>query len=228
MDRSTEPMRSPADVPRASGADGDSIRRLKESLRRKAIALREGTPAPLRAAWSAAARERIAALRCWRDARTVGLFAAIRGEVDLLPIVADALSRGKRVAFPRADRAAGTLAFHAVDSAGDLRPGAFGVPEPQPDPASRVACADIDLLFVPGVAFDASGRRLGFGGGYYDRLLASMRPEAAAATLALGLTFECQVFPEVPVEPSDQRVNALVTETRSLWCDVPGSPDRML
>ncbi len=221
-------MRSSADEPLPPGAEGDSIQRLKAGLRREAIALREGTPADVRAAWSAALRERISTLRCWRDARTVGLFAAIRGEVDLLPLVGTALAAGKRAVFPRADRAGGTLAFFEVTSAGDLVPGAFGVPEPPADPAQAVAAGDIELLFVPGVVFDARGGRLGFGGGFYDRLLGTAGPGAAAGVLAIGTGFERQVIPEVPMAPSDRRVDALVTETRSLWCVGDGSRHRIL
>jgi 5-formyltetrahydrofolate cyclo-ligase len=119
-------MRSPVDEPIPPGAESDAIRHLKASLRRRMIALREGTSAAQRDGWSAAARARIAALRCWRESRTVALFAAIRGEVDLLPLVTDAITEGRRVVFPRADRAARTLTFHTVASPGDLAPGAFG------------------------------------------------------------------------------------------------------
>jgi len=192
------------------------------------MAIREATPAGVRALQNTSVRERILALRCWRDARTVGLFAAIRGEVDLLPLVELALSIGKRAVFPRADRSGGTLTFHAVASAGDLLSGAFGVPEPPADPARFTPLHEIDLLLVPGVAFDARGGRLGFGGGFYDRLLSSVPPSAGSRPLAVGLAFECQVVPKVPTEPSDRRVDALVTEARSLWCDRYGNRDRVL
>jgi len=221
-------MRSPADEPLPQGAKHDLIDRLKDSLRREAIALREGMPPDVRAAWSEALRERITTLRCWKDARTVGLFAAIRGEVDLLPLVQTAVARGKRAVFPRVDRAGRTLVFFGVHSAGDLVPGAFGVPEPPADPARTVAAADIDLLLVPGVAFDARGGRLGFGGGFYDRLLGAAGRAADAGVLALGAVFERQILPEVPMAPSDRRVDALVTESRSLWCDGRDSRDRIL
>ena len=221
-------MRSPEDEPLPPGAESSSIRRLKDSLRREVIALRESTSAGLRADWSAAARARIATLQCWSEARTVALFAAIRGEVDLVPLVPEALARGKRVVFPRTDRAGRTLAFHAVASAGDLLPGTFDVPEPPADPGSRVALSGIDLLLVPGVAFDTRGCRLGFGGGFYDRLLGSAPGVGEARPLAAGVAFECQVLEEVPTEPTDRRVDALVTQARSIWCDENGNRDRIL
>ena len=222
-------MRSPVDEPIPPVAESDAIRHLKDSLRRRMTALREGTPAGRREGWSAAARVRIAALRCWREARTVALFAAIRGEVDLLPLVTDAIAEGRRVVFPRADRATRTLAFHAVASPGDLAPGAFGVPEPPGDPGSLVASSGVDLLLVPGVVFDARGGRLGFGGGFYDRLLASLSPAPPGPRLfAVGVAFECQVVAEVPMESTDRRVDALVTEAQSVLCGERGRLDRIL
>jgi len=216
-------MRSPVNEPPPPGLASDSVPRLKDELRRKAVTGREGAAPDVRAAWSRAVRERVLRLEAWRGARVVALFAAIRGEVDVLPLVAEALLRGKRAVFPRANRADRTLTFHGVASASDLVPGAFGVPEPPADPSRRVGIDEIDLLFVPGVAFDARGRRLGFGGGFYDRLIASRpgraRPGDTPRPLAVGLAFECQLLAEVPAEPSDERVDVLVTEVRTAWCD---------
>jgi 5-formyltetrahydrofolate cyclo-ligase len=87
----------------------------------------------------------------------------------------------------------------------------MGIPEPVPDchPVPRDA---IDFVLVPGVAFDAAGRRLGYGGGYYDRLLPLLRPAAARVAGA----FELQLVDRVPVSPYDLTVDAIVTESRTL------------
>ncbi|HEY8924834.1 MAG TPA: 5-formyltetrahydrofolate cyclo-ligase, partial [Polyangia bacterium] len=122
--------------------------------------------------------------------------------------------RGGRVAYPRvADDQRPRLRFHLAESA-DLRAGRFGIPEP-PAGNEEVALGQIDLLIVPGVAFDRDGRRLGFGGGYYDELLRT-RPAAAgsAAPVVLGLGYDFQIVDACPAEPHDQMIDGVVTDAR--------------
>lgn len=127
---------------------------------------------------------------------------AVRGELGVTEVLTAALARGATVALPRA--VAGLLLFHRWTGE-PLIAGPFGIPEPasslpELDPAS------FDVMLVPGVAFTATGARLGQGGGYYDRILA--RPHG----LAIGVAWAFQVVAEVPLDPWDQPVDALVTE----------------
>jgi 5-formyltetrahydrofolate cyclo-ligase len=98
----------------------------------------------------------------------------------------------------------------AACAPGDLVAGALGGREPPPS-APAVPPAEIDLVLVPGVGFDPSGRRIGRGRGHYDATLAAL-PRATA----VGLAFEAQVVPEVPAEAHDARLAAVVTERRTL------------
>ena len=99
-----------------------------------------------------------------------------------------------------------------------LETGTFGILEPAPElrtaGSSRVQPDALDLIVTPGVAFDTSGGRLGYGRGYYDRLLARRRPEVAAIALA----FQTQLFPEIPRSQTDVPVDAIVTEQSVVWC----------
>ncbi len=184
--------------------------RLKASLRRSAKQSRVRVSEGERATWSGAIRGRLIALDKWRAAGTVALYAPIAGEADVLPLVEKARGSGKRVVFPRANTAAGSLEFFEVCSALELRPGAYGVPEPPAEEAKRISAGQIDLLVLPGLAFDLEGRRLGFGGGYYDRLLGSSpRP-------AIGVAFESQIHTTLPDEDHDCGVDVVVTEARSI------------
>ena len=94
----------------------------------------------------------------------------------------------------------------------ELAEGTFAILEPRPElrdrPERRVDVAEVDLVVVPGVAFDARGGRLGHGQGYYDRLLKHARPDATLVALA----FECQMFAEIPVGPRDVVVDWVITE----------------
>jgi 5-formyltetrahydrofolate cyclo-ligase len=144
-------------------------------------------------------------------AEVILIYVDCRSEVQTRAAISELLSRGKMVVVPwcRDDKHLGL--FH-LRSLADLKPGRFGIPEPTPgnlaDPGRDVAPSQLDLLLLPGVAFDRRGGRLGHGRGYFDRLLAETRPDAMKA----GLAFECQIVPDVPSEPHDMRLDAIVTE----------------
>jgi len=135
-------------------------------------------------------------------------------EPDIRPWLVE-VARTGRLALPRVDWVARTIAAVLVrDPAVDLVPGRAGVADPSPSCAT-VEVAALGAVLVPGVAFDASGNRLGRGGGFYDRFLGSLRAAGAnggGAPSAVGVAFECQVLPRVPVGAHDQRVAHLATE----------------
>jgi 5-formyltetrahydrofolate cyclo-ligase len=140
-----------------------------------------------------------------------------RSEWDSRGLARDVIASGRRLVLPRVDRDARVLALHAVaDLDVDVAPGYLGIPEPRASCAS-VAPADVDFVLVPGVAFDAEGRRLGYGGGFYDRLLPLLRPDAARVAGA----FDEQVVGAVPAASHDARVPLVVTPTR-----VVAAPER--
>jgi 5-formyltetrahydrofolate cyclo-ligase len=120
------------------------------------------------------------------------------------------------------------LAFYPVPAdPSQLRPGPFRIPEPPKEGVPPVPLEAIDVLLLPGVAFDPAGHRLGYGAGYYDRYLAPLKTEEAGDALRLpaspettkrrpllvGLAFSVQVLPALPAEPHDVRVDVLATET---------------
>lgn len=149
--------------------------------------------------------ERILAAPSWSGARAVLLFAPLADEVDVWPLVGEALRLGKRVALPRfnAHLAAYEPAF-VSDATGDLTLGPHGIREPRPDrPAADVAA--FDWMLVPGVAFDAAGHRLGRGAGHYDRLLVRARG------LKVGVAFAEQLVAVLPVAEHDVRMDLVVT-----------------
>ena len=140
----------------------------------------------------------------WRRAATLLLFMPMSSEPDLLPLVTSALQAGQRVALPRYDRAHKEYRPRAIRSLAEVQPGYFGIPEPTPD-CPEIAPNQLDLVLVPGVAYDRAGRRLGRGKGYYDRLLAQVPGHKC------GVAFDFQVVPAVPWEPHDVLMDALVT-----------------
>jgi 5-formyltetrahydrofolate cyclo-ligase len=188
----------------------------KRALRERMLAVRRALPPPAREAAAEAVAVRVGALPGWAAARTVALYPAMGGEVDTTALAAHARSEGKRVAWPRQRDGARALELAACE-AGALVPGPLGTRQPPPS-AAAIPAAEVDLVVVPGVAFDDRGRRLGRGGGHYDATLAAL-PRA----FAVGLCYEAQLVPEVPSEPHDARVDAVVTEARTL---LPPGPAR--
>lgn len=194
---------------------------LKAALRRQIIAAREALPPADRAAASAAICARVTALECWRAARTLMLFASFGAEVDTRPLITAALREGRRLVLPRVNRERRALdLFRITDPATDLAPGVWGIPEPQPDRCAPAAIADLDCLILPGVAFDRQGGRLGYGGGFYDRILEALSPTQRAATIAVA--FELQLVTQVPCEPHDLTVAHLCTERETYRCAPSG------
>ena len=162
---------------------------------------------------SARVLDRACGLPEYRHARIVLYYVDARSEVRTRPHLNAALAAGKTVLVPWCDEG-GELQLFRLNDAAELEVGMYDILEPpksmrrRPD---RVALAkDVDLAFVPGVAFDGRGGRVGHGKGYYDKLLGGVRPDSPLVALA----FECQLFEEVPTEPHDIHMDYVVTEDR--------------
>jgi 5-formyltetrahydrofolate cyclo-ligase len=134
-------------------------------------------------------------------------FASFRSEVDTLPMIRHALAAGKRAILPKV-RGKDLALFEIRDFDKDTAPGAWGIPEPRE--IMPVTVEDVDFMIVPGLAFDENGNRLGYGAGFYDRLLPYYKKETAA------LAFEIQIVPEVPISSLDIPVKQIVTEKRTI------------
>jgi 5-formyltetrahydrofolate cyclo-ligase len=180
----------------------------KRALRAEMLAARMRLPPAARAAASRALAGRVASLPAFAAAGTVALYPAMGAEADPAEVARRALAAGKRLAWPRLEPGGLRLAFAAC-APEDLVPGPAGTREPPPG-AAPVPLEEIDLLLVPGVAFDARGQRLGRGRGHYDATLAALPRRSAR----VGLAFETQLVPEVPREAHDAPLDAVVTERR--------------
>lgn len=144
----------------------------------------------------------------WRAAKSVLFFAPLPDEPDVWPLLAEALAANKIVALP--SFVPGTTTYTArriVDPARDLVIGKFGIREGA-DLSPEMELNQLDLVLVPGVAFDSHGWRLGRGKGFYDRLLAGVRGTKC------GVAFDEQLVDAVPVEPLDIPLNCILTPTR--------------
>jgi 5-formyltetrahydrofolate cyclo-ligase len=161
------------------------------------------------AASSQKVQRRLLASDYYRRAATVALYAASNHEVETEVIFADALASGRRVLFPRVVREHNELSMVLVNDRAELQRGAFNLLEPTGAEIVPVTELGLALICVPGVAFSRAGQRLGRGGGYYDRLLADVTPQAVTA----GLAYSFQVLDWLPETPGDRRLDLIVTES---------------
>jgi len=156
--------------------------------------------------------ESFAALPEYQSARTVLFYIDVRTEVRTRDYLATALGHGKRIAVPWC-RPDGHLELFALESMGELEVGMYKIMEPRAElrelAEKQVEIQQVDLIMVPGVAFDRRGARMGHGFGYYDKLLEHARPDAPLVALA----FECQLFPEIPTQPHDIFMDKIITES---------------
>ncbi len=188
-------------------SDPASIKsQLRQRLRRERTRLGEDQ----RAAAQAVARNAVG-LPAWDRSRRVAVYLAANGEVGTEPLQASCLTGGKSVYLPviRDDL---RLDFALRVEGEPLAANRFGIPEPGPD-APRLATGELDIIFMPLLGWDRAGRRLGMGGGFYDRTLAGIE-----GPLKVGLAYDCQRVEQIPAEPWDISLEFVVTETSLYRC----------
>ena len=226
-----------------------NIQARKQRLRQRIIAARDNLTPSLRAHSSKRIVGQICSLAIYKTAQTVLGYLNFGSELASEMWVWQALADGKRVLLPRVNKASKHLElFEVKELASDVAVGAFGIREPSIEKCKHFeALGEIDLILMPGVAFDRKGGRLGYGGGYFDKLLAQLphlrhvtgeasrlREEARGGhsrTSGLSPTVSCphrpaliagafamQVVEEIPQESTDHKVDWLITENESIRC----------
>jgi 5,10-methenyltetrahydrofolate synthetase len=193
----------------------------KPGIRKQILALREQLVPDRRAAYSAAISARIAKLEIYRQADAVLGYMNFGAEFASELWVQQVLADGKKLALPRVNRHANQLDLYWVDDLeNQLAAGSWGIREPIVERCERLeALNEVEFALLPGVAFSRNGARLGYGGGFYDKLLAGHpggngghKPVLAAAGFAL------QLVEHIPQEATDVKVEWLVTEQEVIHC----------
>jgi 5-formyltetrahydrofolate cyclo-ligase len=180
---------------------------LKKEIRKKMLAARDSLLPAQRSSKSRQIEKRLFSLPEFKSAHAVMFFASFRSEVDTIPMVRRALGEGKRVILPKViGDELELFEIRNIDS--DVSPGAWGIPEPRPRGSAPVKLDELDVIIVPGAAFDERGNRLGYGAGFYDKLLSTFKK------LTVAVAFDIQIVPMVPAAAHDVPVQKIVTETR--------------
>jgi 5-formyltetrahydrofolate cyclo-ligase len=180
----------------------------KAALRKQIHTVLLKIPPAARITASAQICARLKEQEFWKNAATVLFFAPLTGEVDLWPLLEEALAAEKTVALPRFDAAEQSyVACRVQNLRTEIAAGQFGIREP------RSGCVEIpfgrlDLILVPGAAFDLHGNRLGRGNGFYDRILTEVRG------VKCGIAFDEQIAGEIPVANLDMPMDFILTPAR--------------
>ena len=183
------------------------IKEYKKILRKEKIRARESLAEEVRIRYSAEICRRISETQAYKDAETVMIYKWVRGEVRLDEFERAALADGKILVYPLCISKTEMIAVRPGPDEDAWTAGAFGIREPDPAKGEVVPPGDIDLVISPCSSFDDKCRRLGMGGGYYDRYL----PECRNAKV-IAAAYEVQRADEIPADEYDRPVNAVITE----------------
>lgn len=157
--------------------------------------------------------EKVIAIPEYKSSKTVLLYASFRSEIETEKIILHSLESGKVTVLPVVDRKDKRLRLYMIESMADLKPGYMGIPEPK-NRAGVMNPGEMEFILVPGVAFDIKCARIGYGRGYYDRLLGSI----PVMPFLLAPAYDEQIVDDIPVEDHDIRMDMIVTDRRVIKC----------
>jgi len=186
----------------------------KKQFRQKATEIVAAMAADEKAALVGKIENRLFGFANFLEANVVLLYVHQGSEVSTTHIVQRCYDFNKIVVLPAFSAKTGHAALLKVDNPRtDLKSGPWGVPEPDPDRCKMVPIDRVDIAFVPGLAFDEKGGRIGAGDGCYDRLI----PDLSITTRKVALAYECQLFPQIPMEAHDRFVDIIITPERIIY-----------
>lgn len=182
----------------------------KAEIRKRMMNLRRQLPDEKVIEKSLKIMEHLFSLDVVINARLIMTYVDANGEVRTREIIKHALEAGKRIAVPVCVPEKGEIMVSEIFSLNELVPGHYGIMEPKKECIRPVDVSKIDVVLIPGLAFDLKGNRIGYGKGYYDRFLGSLE----SFTVKIALAYEFQVLEEVPFEHFDVAVDYIITERK--------------
>ncbi len=203
------------------GSTAMKMQAMKQAIRQRIIVDREQLPVTLRAQFSSGISQRILHMPVYQAARTVLGYMSFGAEFVSDSLMQQVLADGKQLLLPKVNLATKELDLYRVtDLQHDLAPGLWGIREPLLEQCVRVdTLEEVDFALLPGVAFGRDGARLGYGGGFYDKLLARINDGDGAHRPALvAAAYTIQMVAGIPQEDTDRKVEWLVTENETIDC----------
>ncbi len=192
----------------------EDVKAKKAEIRRSTLARRDGLSKKKHTEKSKAILDSLSEFANFLEARIVLFYMSHKSEVDTRPMIRKAIALEKIVALPLIDEEKrGIVPFKIENLDRDTQPRYQGIPEPIPQRCKEVPVEHINLAIIPGIAFDERGARIGYGTGFYDRFI----PHLDITTRKVALAFECQIVPQIPMEPHDRYTDIIITEKRIIY-----------
>ncbi len=194
---------------------------MKKEIRARLLNKRDSIPLDQKLQKEDAIAKGLFALDYFQKADGILMYASFRSEVATTGLIDEIIRSGKRLILPMVDSRRKALNLYEVRDSAELVLGYMGIPEPGITEDRAVTLSEVDLIVIPGAGFDIKGNRIGYGGGYYDRLLSNGSGGLARAdnqVMTVALAFEEQVA-DIPAEPHDVRVDIIITERRLIKCN---------
>jgi 5-formyltetrahydrofolate cyclo-ligase len=184
----------------------------KSELRKKFLERRNSIPVEEQIRRSRIIVDKVKRFKNVQQCQTISLYVSKGSEVRTHELIEWFLTTtNKTIAIPKVNGE--SLDFYVLDSMEKLVPGSFGILEPSPSECRKIGISPINAFIIPGVCFDEEGYRLGYGKGYFDRVLKQTKN-----SFRVALSYECLVVDKLPREEHDEKVNAIVTEKRIIMC----------
>ena len=183
---------------------------MKNSIRKEILKKRDDIPQKIKKEKNVLIKKKLFSLHEFINAEVLFFYASFRSEVETHTMIRESLEMAKRVLLPKVQVDGHRIKLYEIQDINELSPGYMGIPEPPFTNAYSISIDEANIIIIPGVAFDYSGNRLGYGGGYYDMLLAQKTKKAPIIALA----YEEQLVEKVPSEPHDVKIDMLITDKR--------------
>lgn len=196
----------------------------KSLIRKEVLVCRDSINNKLKMVKDERIKETLLKLPEFRSAHKVLLYASFRSEVDTSDLLKYCLARGKITVLPRVERQKGELRLYEIRDIGEIALGYLGIPEPVVNEDRRINIEEVDLAIVPGVAFDEKCDRLGYGMGFYDKLLSGIRDWGLEATerntkpYLIALSYAEQIVEMIPSRQHDIKMDRIITDKRIITC----------
>jgi 5-formyltetrahydrofolate cyclo-ligase len=187
----------------------------KKTIRIETLQRRDAIQRDLKEVKDSSIMHRVFQLPEFKDARSILFYASFRSEVDTIDMIKISLNMGKIIVMPKVDRENGRLNLYEIKNMNELVRGYMWILEPFVDEDRSRSLDDIDLVIIPGAAFDVYGNRLGYGAGYYDKLLSETKRKIPIIAPA----YEEQVVEGIPAESHDVKVDKIITDKRVIECN---------
>ena len=179
---------------------------IKKELRELVYNKRSEIKDEIKSKWDATILHELLNSEFYKNAKIIFTYVSFQGEVDTIKFIEKALSEGKTICVPKVISKKEGMEAHILTNLDELEKSSYGILEPK-NKNKPINPLDIDLLIMPGVAFDKDNGRIGYGGGFYDRFLKTIAPKAHKIALA----YDFQVFDKNPMDEFDERVDFIIT-----------------